>query len=299
MDRLDAVAAFVAVAEMGAFVAAARRLGRSPTAVTRAVATLEERLGVRLFNRTTRAVALTEAGRRHVESARRLLEAFGAMESSAAAEREAPTGLLTVAASIVFGRLHVQPLVTEFLRRHPSVDVRLELSDRVTPMIEEGLDVAIRLGVLRDSTLKAIRAGSVRRVVVASPGYLAAHDMPRRPADLGSHTTISFTGTVPTPTQWTFGAGRSRTHVALNPRLTTNLADVAIDAALTGFGVTCVLSYMVDHLVAAGSLRPILVEQEPPPLPIHVVHPAGRHLPRKTRAFVDQAVEHLRAKFAG
>lgn len=298
MDRLDAVSAFVAVADTGAFVAAARRLGRSPTVITRAVAGLERHLGVRLFHRTTRAVALTHAGRQHLDRGRRLLADFAAMESSAAAERIEPTGLLAVAASVVFGRLHVQPLVSDFLRRHPSVDVRLELSDRMTALIEDGMDVAIRLGHLRDSNLKAIRAGSVRRGVYASPSYLAAHDAPRVPADLERHTCIAFTGTTSNPARWAFGSAKTRAMVVVEPRLVSNLADPAIDSAVGGFGLTCVLSYMVDHLVAAGALRPVLVEFEPPPIPIHVVHPAGRHPSAKTRAFVDRAVAVLRTKFA-
>ncbi len=297
MDRLETIAAFVAVAETGAFVGAARRLGRSPAMVTRAVASLERRLGVRLFHRTTRAVALTDAGHQHLELGRRLLADFATMETHAAAERLAPTGMLMVAASVVFGRLHVQPLVSEFLRRHPAVRVRLELSDRLVSLVEDGFDVGIRIGPLRDSTLKAIRAGHVRRAVYASPAYLAAHDPPRVPADLSHHACIAFTGSTPNPSRWAFGSGRARTVTLVEPRLVTNLADPAIDAAVGGLGPTCVLSYMVDHLVAAGALRPVLVDFEPPPIPIHVVHPAGRHLPAKTRAFVDQAVASLRGKF--
>jgi DNA-binding transcriptional LysR family regulator len=298
VDRLDAIAAFVAVADGGAFVAAARRLGRSPAVVTRAVADLERRLGVRLFNRTTRAVALTDAGRQHLERARQILSDVAALESTAAAERVEPSGHLTVAASVVFGRLHVQPLVTEFLRRHPGVDIQLELSDRIVPLIEQGIDVGIRLGHLRDSTLRAIRTGWVRRSVYASPAYLAAHGTPRVPADLARHVCIAFIGTAANPTRWSFGIGRKRQVVTLHPRLTTNLADPAIDAAVSGFGLMRTLSYMVDHLVAAGTLRPILVEYEPPPMPIHVVSPAGAHPPVTTRAFVERAVEVLRAKFA-
>jgi DNA-binding transcriptional LysR family regulator len=298
VDRLDAIAAFVAVAESGAFVTAARRLGRSPAAVTRAVADLERRLSVRLFNRTTRAVALTDAGRQHLERARQILAEVAALESTAAAERVEPSGRLTVAASVVFGRLHVQPLVTEFLRRHPAVDVQLELSDRVVALVEEGIDVGIRLGHLRDSTLKAIRTGWVRRTVYASPAYLAAHGTPRVPADLVRHVCIAFSGTGANPSRWSFGSGRKRQVVTLRPRLITNLADPAIDAAVAGFGLMRTLSYMVDHLVGAGALRPILVEYEPPPMPIHVVHPAGAHPPVTTRAFVEQAVAVLRGKFA-
>lgn len=297
MDRLDAIATFVAVADLGTFVGAARRLGRSPAAVTRAVAGLEAHLGVRLFHRTTRAVALSDAGRRHLESARRLLADVAAMDSTASADRSEPAGLLTVASSVVFGRLHVQPLVTAFLRRHPAAQVRLELSDRLASLVDEGIDVAIRLGPLRDSTVKAIRIGSVRRALYASPSYLAATVEPTTPADLAKQTCIAFTGVTAHPARWTFGAGATRSTVAVAPRLVTNLADAAIDAAVGGFGVTCVLSYMVDHLVATGALRPLLVEFEPPPIPIHVLHAGGRQPSAGTRAFVDATVAALRSKF--
>jgi DNA-binding transcriptional LysR family regulator len=265
--------------------------------VTRAIAGLEAQLGVRLFTRTTRAVGLTDAGRRHLETARQLVTGFAALESYAATERTQVSGHLTVAASVVFGRLHVRPLVTEFLRRHPDVDLRLELADRVTAVVDEGIDVAIRIGTLRDSTLRAVRTGSVRRAIYASPTYLAARDPPRVPADLARHVCVAFAGTTPQPTRWTFAAGRRRTTVLVKPRLVTNAADVAIDAALAGFGVICVLSYMVDHLVAAGSLSPLLVEHELPALPVHVVYPAGRHVPPPTRAFVDHATAALRTRF--
>lgn len=299
MDRLDAVAAFVAVADTGAFVTAARRLGRSPTAVTRAIAGLEARLGARLFHRTTRAVGLTAAGHRHLELARQLLQALAAMESTAAAARSTPAGRLTVGASVVFGRLHVQPLVTEFLRRHPAVDVRLTLSDHVVSVVGESIDVAIRLGTLRDSRLKAIRVGTVRRGVYGSPSYLAAHGAPVQPGDLIRHSCIAFTGQTPNPTRWTFGSRGARFAVPVHPRLTVDLADPAIDAAVGGFGLTCVLSYMVDHLVAAGSLRAVLVEFEPPSVPVHVVHAAGRGAASLTRRFVEHAVAGLRRALGG
>lgn len=297
MDRLDGLATFVAVAETGAFVAAARRVGRSPTVVTRTVAALERHLGARLFNRTTRAVALTDAGRRHLDAARRLLADYAALESRAAAERIEPVGSVIVAASVVFGRLHVQPLVTEFLRRHPAVSIRLELADRTAALVDEGIDVAIRLGALGDSSARATRVGTVRRGVYASPAYLAAHGEPRVPGDLVRHRCIAFTGVLPNPARWTFGSGRRRAAVAVAPRLVTNLADPAIDAAVAGFGIVCALSYMVDHLVATGTLRPVLAAHEPPMVPVHVVHPAGRQAATAARAFIDHAVPALRARF--
>jgi DNA-binding transcriptional LysR family regulator len=297
MDRLDELAAFVTVADERSFVAAARRLRRSPAAITRAVAALEGRLGTRLFTRTTRAVVLTVAGRRHLAPSRQVLQGFAALESDAASEQDEPRGALTVTASVVFGRLHVMPIVADFLRRHPSVDVRLSLSDDVVSLVDEGIDVGIRIAHLPDSTLKAVRVGRVRRGVYGSPAYLAAHGEPRTPADLARHVCLTFSGITPTADRWTFGRARGKMVVSLAPRLVVNLAEPVIDAATAGLGLTCVLSYMVDHLVAADLLRPVLRAYEPPPIPVHVVYPAGGHLPRRTRVFIEAATVALRGKF--
>jgi len=299
MDRIDEMQAFVAVAEAGTFVAAARRLGRSPAGLTRAVAALEDRLGTRLFTRTTRVVALTDAGRRYLGPCRDVLREVAALESNAATERREALGSLVVTASVVFGRLHVLPIVAEYLQRHASVDVRMVLADEVVPLVDAGIDVGVRIAHLPDSTLKAIRVGSVRRAVYASPAYLAAHGAPARPADLARHACLAFSGPGQPPERWSFGRGKARTAAAIAPRLVVNLAEPAIDAAVAGLGITRVLSYMVDHLVRAGALRPVLQSYEPPPIPVHVVYPAGRHLPLRTRLFVDLAVESLRRKFAG
>lgn len=297
MDRIDAIAAFVAVAEAGTFIGAARRLGRSPAGLTRAVASLEQRLGARLFTRTTRVVMLTDAGRRHLESCRAILRDVAALESGAAAEREEAAGSLVVTASVVFGRLHVVPIVTELLQRHRAVDVRLRLSDDVVPLVESGIDVGIRIAHLPDSSLKAVRVGAVRRALYASPTYLAAHGEPKSPADLARHAIVAFAPAAQAATRWTLGRGRARRTIEIAPRLVVNLAEPAIDAAVAGLGVTRVLSYMVDHLVRAGALRPVLEAYEPPPIPVHVVHPAGRHLPLRTRLFLDLAVASLRRRF--
>lgn len=297
MDRLEAIGAFVAVAEAGSFVAAARRLGRSPASVTRAVAALEDRLGARLFTRTTRVVSLTDAGRRQLERCRAILDGVAALEADAASEREEAHGPLVVTASVVFGRLHVLPLVVDFLRRHPAVDVRLVLADEVLSLVDEGIDVGVRIAKLGDSSLRALRVGSVRRALYASPAYLAAHGEPAEPADLARHACLAAPSSVHAAVRWTFGRGRARRTVAITPRLTVNLAEPAIDAAVAGAGITRVLSYMVDHLVRAGALRPVLERWEPAPIPVHVVHPAGRHLPLRTRLFVDHAVAALRRQF--
>ena len=297
MDRIDEMAAFVAVAEAGTFVAAARRLGRSPAGLTRAVAALEDRLGTRLFTRTTRVVTLTDAGRRHLGPCQAVLRDVAALESSAATERREALGSLVVTASVVFGRLHVLPIVADFLQRHPSVDVRMVLADDVVPLVDAGTDVGVRIAPLRDSTLRAVRVGSVRRALYASPGYLAAHGEPTSPADLARHACVAFVGAGEGATRWSFGRGAARRAVAIAPRLAVNLAEPAIDAAVTGVGITRVLSYMVDHLVRAGALRVVLPSFEPPPIPVHVVYPAGRHLPLRTRLFVDLAAAALRRRF--
>jgi DNA-binding transcriptional LysR family regulator len=298
MDRIDELAAFVAVSEERSFVAAARRLGRSPAALTRAVAALEARLGTRLFTRTTRAVMPTHAGVRYLAPSAEILRAFATLRADAVQDTGEPRGSLAVTASIVFGRLHVLPIVTDFLRRHPLVTVRLSLSDSVLSLVEEGFDAGVRIAHLPDSTLKAVRVGSVRRALYASPAYLAAHGEPRAPADLAGHACIAFTGTTPSPERWTFGRGRRRVTVPVAPRLVVNLAEPAIEAAASGLGVTCVLSYMVDHLVAADLLRPVLTDFEPPPIPVHVVFPAGRHQPRAARSLIDDLAAGLRTRFA-
>ncbi|MBY0278052.1 LysR family transcriptional regulator, partial [Candidatus Binatia bacterium] len=195
MDRLDVIAAFVAVAETGSFVAAARRLGRSPAGVTRAVAALERRLGARLFTRTTRVVALTEEGRRQLARCQSILREVAALESGAGAERAEAAGTLVVTASVVFGRLHVVPIVAELLRRHPGIDIRLQLDDEVVSLVEASIDVGIRIAHLPDSRLKAVRVGAVRRALYASPAYLAAHGEPRAPADLARHAIVAFAPT--------------------------------------------------------------------------------------------------------
>ncbi len=299
MDQLLSWTLFAAVAEHGSFVDAARRHGRSPQSVTRAVAALEERLGTRLFNRTTRSVALTDAGARYLDSCRRVLAGFSELEASVAGEHEAPRGTLSVTAPVMFGRLHILPIVRDFLGEHPAVDVRLLLWDRVVSLVEEGIDLGLRIGDMPDSSLKAIRVGQVHRALYASPAYLAAHGTPKRPSDLASHATIAFSAVTPVVTRWSFGPQGGAPAVTVKPRLVVNTAEAAIDAALAGFGITRVLSYMADHLVAAGRLTLLLEAYEPKPIPVQIIHPAGRHLPPKVRLFLDKAVAAIRAKYEG
>ncbi len=290
MDRLDAMTAFVAVAEHRSFAQAARRLSLSPSAVTRLVAALEQRLSIRLLQRTTRSVALTDAGARYLERARRILADVDEAEGEAQQERTEPTGRFVVTAPALFGRLNVAPLMGAFLSRYPAVVGELLLADRTVNLVEEGVDTAVRIGVLSDSSLYARKVGETRRVVVASPGYLARRKKLQAPGDIASHDIIQFTGLNPTP-EWRFTRDRHESHVSFAPRLVTNSADAALGHAELGGGLTMVLAYQAMEAVRAGRLKVVLSKFEPPPLPIHLVYPTTRLLSAKVRAFVDLTVE--------
>jgi DNA-binding transcriptional LysR family regulator len=291
MDRLDAMRIFISVAEKAGFAEAARHLHLSPPSVTRAIAGLEERLGTSLFQRSTRHVRLTEAGERFLGDARRLLAELEEAEASVSGDHGAPRGQLSITASVMFGRMHVAPLVLDFLDRYPAVSARLLLLDRVTNLIEEGFDLAVRIAHLQDSTMSAVRVGHVRRVVVASPDYLARCGAPTKPRDLLDHRALLFAPPV-TAEGWHF-----RDEV-IEPasRFLVNSAEAVIAAALAGRGVTRVLSYMVAPAVAAGQLKVLLAEYEEPPIPVHLLHAEGRRANAKLRAFIDFAAERLRAE---
>ncbi len=296
MDRLDSMRVFVAVAEQQGFAAAARRLGLSAPSVTRAVAALEERIGGPLLQRTTRALRLTEAGARYLADCKRILAEIDDAEASAAGSHRDPKGQLGITAPVMFGRMHVAPLLLDFLDRHPLVTARLLLLDRVVDLLEEGLDVALRIAHLPDSALHAVRVGAVRRVVCAAPGYLRRNGVPERPADLASHSAITFARS-PTDAEWSFAAPGTGTAERATPsaRLSVNAADVAIAAAVAGKGLTRVLSYQIAPEIAAGRLVIVLAAYEAPPLPVHLVHLAGRRADAKLRAFIDFAADALRA----
>jgi DNA-binding transcriptional LysR family regulator len=298
LDRLDALEVFVAAAEAGSFVQAAQRLRRSPAAVTRAIATLEARLGTRLFNRTTRAIALTDAGQRTLDQARRALGEFAELELSAAGERAAPRGVLTVTAPEMFGRLHVLPIAQAFMRDHPLVDVSMLLLNRIVSFVDEGVDIGFRIAHLPDSSLQAIQVGHVRRVCCASPGYLAEHGRPQAVDELRAHTVIATSGTRPAADRWSFAACGKEIAIAVRPRLLVNSIQAAIDAAIADGGIVRLLSYQTAAAEASGQLLRLFEDQPQPPIPIHIVHPAGRHLSPKVRAFIDAAAPVLRAKFA-
>ena len=293
MDRAEGLAVFAEVAERGSFAEAARRLKRSPAAITRTVAELEARLGVRLLNRTTRAVSLTEAGARLLAGAKRVLADLDEIERAASGQGRAPRGELRVTAPILFGRLHVLPIVTEFLGRFPDVTVALTLLDRTVDLVEEGLDVAVRIGTLTESSAVASRVGGLRNVVVASPDYLAKHGPPRTPAELATHTVIAFSG-ISGIERWFFRDHEDETSVAIKPRLVVTTAEAAVDAARSGFGITRVLSYQAADDIRRDSLRRVLQAHEGDELPVQLLYPGGRHPPPKLRAFLDFAIPRLR-----
>ncbi len=286
MDRIDAMQAFVAVADLQGFAPAARKLGLSPSGVTRLIAALEERLGARLLQRTTRQVALTDVGARYLERVRRILADVEEAEGSAQAERTRPSGRLVVSAPIGFGRLHVSPVMSAYLTHYPEVSGELRLSDRMVNLVEDGVDLAVRIGHLADSSLVARHVGEMRRIVVASSGYLKRHGEPRTPRAIAAHQTIQF-GATAAPPDWHFVEDGSEIRVACTPRLTTNSADAAIQYAAQGGGLTRVLAYQAADAIRAGRLRIVLQEFEQPPLPIHIVYPTSRLLSAKVRTFVD------------
>jgi DNA-binding transcriptional LysR family regulator len=288
MDRFSAMQAFVAVADARGFAPAAQRLGMSPSVVTRLVARLEGQLGIRLLQRTTRSVTLTDAGTRYLERARRVLSELEEAEESASAERARPTGRLVVSASAMFGRLHVAPLMCRYLNMNPDVVGELTLSDRMVSLVEDGIDLAVRIGHLADSSLIARRAGVTRRVLVASPSYLERHGVPATPLELSRHHTIQFSR-LATTADWSFREGDRELRVPLASHYATNSADAALWHAEHDGGLTFALSYQVADAVKAGRLRIVLEAFEPPPLPIHFVYPSSRLLSAKVRTFVELA----------
>jgi DNA-binding transcriptional LysR family regulator len=290
MDRIGAMQAFVAVADLQGFAPAARKLGLSPSGVTRLIAALEGRLGARLLQRTTRQVALTDVGARYLERARRILSDVEEAEAAAEGERTRPSGRMVVSAPIGFGRLHVSPVMTAYLTRYPEVSGELRLSDRMINLVEDGVDVAVRIGHLADSTLVARHVGEMRRIVVASSGYLRDRGEPKTPDAIASHATIQF-GAMAAQPEWRFVEGGREIGVTSAPRLTTNSADAAIQYAEQGGGLTRVLAYQAAEAIKAGRLRIILAKFEQPPLPIHIVYPTSRLLSAKVRAFIDLVTE--------
>lgn len=294
MDQIHLMQVFVAVGEEEGFAAAARRLDLSPAAVTRAIAALEERLGVKLLLRTTRHVRLTEAGQRYLDDTRSILASILEANEAAAGVNAAPRGNLTVTAPVLFGKDFVMPCVVDYLERFPEVEVGAYFLDRVVNLVDEGIDVAVRIGHLPDSGLKALRVGQVRRMLCAAPGYLARRGEPRHPTDLLRHTIVSASGVSPR-VEWKFGAVDDPTLVRMRPRLTVTSNDAAIAAATAGLGICRLLSYQVAGEVADGRLQVVLAEHEEAPWPVHVLHRESKFGSAKVRHFIDMLVAHLRA----
>jgi len=295
MDRLEAMSILIAVVDAGSLSAASRQLAIPLATVSRKVGELESHLKTRLLHRTTRQISLTEAGESYVASCRRLLEEVEEVERAATGEYAAPKGHLVVTAPIVFGRLHVVPVMASFLAHYPEIDARLFLTDRNVHFLEEHVDAAVRIGQLPDSTLVAMRVGETRPIVCASRDYLVAHGTPATPVELTNHACISFDG-LSSPRAWTFCDGRSEQTVQIHPRLVTNTAESAIDAATLGLGLTRVLSYQAAHAVQEGRLQQILERFQSTPLPIQLVHAGQMPLPLKLRAFLDFMSPRLKAR---
>jgi DNA-binding transcriptional LysR family regulator len=287
MDRLDAMQVFVAVADLQGFAPAARKLGLSPSGVTRSIAALEEHLGARLLQRTTRSVTLTDIGTRYLERVRRILADVEEAERSTEGERTRPSGRLVVSAPIGFGRLHVSPLMSKYLARYREVTAELRLSDRMINLVEDGVDLAVRIGHLPDSTLVARHVGEMRRIVVASQAYLKRRGEPKTPKAIASHDIIQF-GAAP---DWRFVEDGREIRVVPEPRFTTNSADAAIQYAEQGGGLTRVMAYQAAEALKRGRLKTVLAKFEQPPLPIHIVYPTSRLLSAKVRAFIDVVTE--------
>jgi DNA-binding transcriptional LysR family regulator len=284
---------FVAVVETNGFAGAARKLKISPPAVTRAINELESHLGVRLLTRTTRVVRVTEAGGRYAEDCRRILAELAEADSSASGMHGAPHGRLTLTAPVLFGGKFVTPIVTEYLQRYPNVNATCWFLDRVVNMIDEGVDVAVRIGELPDSSMQAIRVTSVRVVICAAPRYLEQHGIPETPDDLAAHTIVSASAVTPS-SEWRMAENGAPRVVKVRPRMTTTSNDSAVAAALNGFGLTRLLSYQVADQLHDGRLKAVLREFEPAALPVHLVHREGRYASQKARAFLDLAIERLR-----
>jgi DNA-binding transcriptional LysR family regulator len=294
MDRLSAMAAFLAVVDTGGFASAARRLNVSPSVVTRAVGELEARLGVRLLVRTTRFVRVTEAGQGYADDCRRILAELDAADGAAAGAHAAPSGRLTLTGPVNFGRMYVLPIVHRYLAQFAQVDVSCWFVDRIVNLVDEGVDLAVRIGDLPDSSLQAVQVGQVRQVLCAAPDYLARHGTPQRPEELAQHVVVAATG-VSFTSEWRFHEGRRQLPVRLQPRLTVTSNEAAAASAAAGMGITRLPLYQVAQAVQEGSLVLVLQAFERAPMPIHVVHREGRNATHKVRAFIDMAVDTLRS----
>jgi len=295
MDKLRAMETFVRIVDRGSLTAAADSLRTSLPSVVRTLAALEAALDVRLLNRTTRRIALTDEGRDYYARCQRVLADVDDAEAALSARRAVPKGRLRLMAPVMFGRLHVAPVISEFIGKYPAVQVDLTLLDRVVDLVEEGIDVGVRIGRLPDSSLVALPIGQTRRIVCASPAYLKRAGTPVSLADLAAHRCVSFGGLAP-GNEWTFATGGKAMRVTVAPALASNHIDPVLDACVGGAGLGQFLSYQVRALLEAGKLKRVLADFEPAPLPIHAIYPSARLLSSNVRALVDWAVPRLRAR---
>ena len=298
MDRLEAMTLLVAVAEAGSISAASRKLRTPLATISRKIAELEKRLDARLLLRSTRNVSLTEAGRSFVAASRRILADLDDAEREAASETKTLKGDLTLSAPIALGRIYLVPVVAEFLKEHPNIDVRMMLADRRLNMIEDHVDIGLRVGELKDFSLVAKKVGAVRRVVCASPSYLARRGAPKTPGDLEDHDCITFENTL-SAKSWAFKVGKAEKSFPIRSRLVVSTAEAAADAAVAGLGLTRMLDYQIDRQRRAGDLKLVMESFCSPPKPVHLIYEAGRHLPLKIRAFLDFAAPRLKQAMRG
>jgi len=285
MDKLKAMHTFVRIADAGSLTAASRELGSSLPAVVRSLAALEAHLGARLFNRTTRRISLTEEGKHYLARCRQVLQAVEEAETALSAEATEPNGLITVTAPVLFGQMHVAPAITRFVQRHDKVRVNLVLLDRVVNLLEEGIDLGVRIGMLEDSSLVALPLGRIRREVVASPGYLRRHGTPRHPRDLLQRNCLVWS-THP-GAGWIFHAAGKRIVVPVSGDLESNEVAPLIAACIDGAGLGLFMSYQVAEPVSAKRLKIVLPAFEPPPRPVQLVYPHARLLPARVKALIE------------
>ncbi|MFT5757691.1 MAG: DNA-binding transcriptional LysR family regulator [Alteromonadaceae bacterium] len=297
MDQLHLMQVYVAVAEEEGFAAGARKLGLSPPAVTRAIAALEDKLKVKLLNRTTRYVRTTESGERYLIDARRILQEVEMANEAAVGINAKPRGRLAITAPVLFGKMFVMPAIIEYLQHYPDTEVETVFLDRVVNLLEEGLDVGIRIGELPDSSMRALKVGTVRMILCASPEYIKRKGIPQDPNDLINHDSI-FSRAVNANSEWFFDYNKQAQKIKLKPRLIVNTNDAAIEAAKSGFGITRLLSYQVAPLLASGELKILLESYEPKPSPIHIVHREGHLTSTKVRSFIDLIAKQLRSNQA-
>jgi DNA-binding transcriptional LysR family regulator len=295
MDRLESMSTLLAAVEAGSLSAASRKLGVPLSTVSRRVSDLEAHLKTGLVTRSSRRLTLTEAGHAYVAACKRILADIEEAEHTAAGEYRTPRGDLTITAPIVFGRLHLLPVALDFLKAYPEIDLRLTLADRFYNLVDEHIDIALRIGALPDSTLVASRLGAVRLMTCASPDYLRERGVPKKPQDLAIHDCITFEGFL-SASNWTFGAGKTAISIPVRSRMIVTTAEAAIDAATAGIGLTRVLSYQAAAAIAAGKLATVLDAFEPPQLPVSLIHTGQSLLPLKVRAFLDFATPRLKAR---